>query len=195
MNYNQLLEIIESLKEINPKKANKLAKLVESRLNENDSTAGKMLDQKIYNYVYSVFTDCLDKKDRDEFYSLSLCIMEDCYSIESNAKRNLVISSDGIKEYTVKDEQVEVKSFIPREYKKGFYLEKDATDAEKKFFNNYKYLLDIIGDKMDKKEELITHNYRVKNNNISTQFMESLIDFLQLPRIKDKTIDQDKHTK
>ena len=195
MDYNKLLEIIESLKEINPKKANKLAKLVESRLNENDSTAGKMLDQRIYSYVYNVFADCLDKKDRDEFYSLSLCIIEDCHNIESKTKWNWIISSDGIKEYTVKDEQLEVKSFIPREYKKGFYLEKDATDDEKNFFNHYKCLLDIIGNKMDKKEELITYKYRVKDNNISTQFMESLIDFLQLPRIKDKAIDQDKHTK
>ena len=176
MNYEQLYEIIDQLSVINPWKSKKLEALVKKQVMSKDENEKKQLKRKINNFIYNLFGSCLTRESRNDFFNTSISISEDCY-------------------------EVEVANFIPREYKKGFYVrEREAnTEEEKKqlrrefsFLFRNESLLKNISSLMDHRQELVTYGYEVKNNNIPSFFVEMLINYLGLSRVPQE---ENKHSK
>ncbi len=201
MNYEQLYEIIDQLSVINPWKAKKLEALVKKQVMSKDENEKKQLKRKINNFIYNLFGSCLTRESRNDFFNTSISISEDCYEVEQREKERWFIYNDGARRYILNGDKVEVANFIPREYKKGFYVrEREAnTEEEKKqlrrefsFLFRNESLLKNISSLMDHRQELVTYGYEVKNNNIPSFFVEMLINYLGLSRVPQE---ENKHSK
>ena len=179
----QLFDIINGLEELNPRKAKKLRRLTNELIWEKNPTRRKTLEKKIRDVVYNIYLSCLSKKSRQDIYNTGIIISEECYAVERDAKDGWYIFFDGAKRLQKHGEGVTVSDVVPREYKKGFYLEEDATEKAKKFFKKYRSVLDDISLDMDHKQEMTTYDYQTKTPNIPIPFVERLVDYLGLSRI------------
>lgn len=186
MSYTELFKIIDELSYINPKKARKLSKIVKERITTKDNKKIKELDSKIWRYVHYIFMQSIDKNSRRELYNLTACIMDDILYVEGQSK-GWFISSTGARKYAVADDELVVTNYIPRSYKEGFYLNEDddptVLEENMLFLTKNSALLSTISKQMDRKEEILTNEYRPVNINVTRDFTEELIDYLDLPRI------------
>lgn len=182
---NELLRIIEHLKRMNNIKAIKLAKLVQKYINEDDYIQKIKLRIKINSYVYLIFIELLDNNSKNNIYNLGLDILEDCDNVEKDAGNGWMINTNGAFRYIMKDNEAILVNKIPRSYKSGFYLTDDSGKEAIDFSNKYKSILRIISNKMDRREETITYTKKPKNSKVSIEFLDEVIDYLNLPRINE----------
>ena len=193
MNYELLIDIIDQLSVVNPFKARKLSTLMEKHFAEDDQKKKKELEKKINRAVYSIFGKCINKDDLSDFYNTGSCINEECFNVEQSEEDRWFIFSDGARRYVKSEEGLELANYIPREYKKGFYIQERSASYENndkdillelRFLKRHQIKLDTISRLMDHKEELITNNYRLRNSSVPRDFVEELIDFLGIHRIQ-----------
>lgn len=191
MDMKLLNQILNQLQSISPRKAAKLEKLVSRYQMEQDTTKQKQIGRKIKNMVYNLFTSLLSRKSRNDLYNTSMLVEEDSYSLEQQSHDDWYINYDGAVRVVYEDHKPKVTNFIPREYKKGFYLEipkhASSTDAlrELEFYNRYVDYLNRLSAHMDHKQEIISCGYELKNPNMDKAFPELLIDFLGFKRIQE----------
>lgn len=183
MNYEEIFKIIEQLKKINIIKANRLAKLVQRHMDETDPVKGKNLRIKINSYIYWTLIDLLDNDSRHNIYNLGLDILEDCDSIEKESNNGWIINYKGAFRYIEDNGEVKLVNQIPRSYKNSFHLTKDSGTEGIDFITMYGNLLKMISIRMDRREEYITYAKKAKSKKIPSEFIDELVDYLDLPKI------------
>lgn len=184
MNYDKTIKIIDELKKLNNTKAKKLSKLVQKHMDEKDPVIQKELERKIKHIIYWTFIDLIDSESRVKIYDLGVDILDDCIGIERDANNGWIINPRGASRYTMVNDEVIVSNFIPRTYKNGFNLTNDSGLEGVNFFNRYFNILISVSKKMDEREEAITYSKKPRNKNTSMEFLEELIDYLELPRVQ-----------
>lgn len=182
MDYIQLIGIMEQLKDIDSRKALKLAKLMQKHAEEKNPDKKKNYERKIKNFICNLFFNCLDRDLENELYNLCACINADRYDLEQRDK-SWFVNTEGAKKYTYVDGKFEIIGSIPRYYGEGFVLEEDASAEEKRFFMENHAILSSIARDMDRKEEIVTY-YQPKNDSIPRDFTEGLVDFIGFSRIE-----------
>lgn len=194
MNLIQLNEIIQELREYSPRKSKRLERLAEVIRTETKEEKKKRLEKKIYDYVYQIFLSCLSRKSREDLAYINAIIDDECFQLEYREKNRYHIGFEGVKRKTQTDEKNITKSYIKREYQKGFFINPsvaEKTPEEQKellaqstfYYDNINTLNEISGY-MDHKLELITYEYTLKDSRIKREFTEHLISFLGLSRIE-----------
>lgn len=176
----------------------KLAKMVRKLKAEYDASEDQKrkyeIRREIHKIIYRIFNGCLHKKTREELSNIGCTINEYCYQIEHKENNGWNIGNDAAKRYVPSEGKVVQVASIPREYKKGFYLEESEinTEAEKKnkiiesnFYYQYVDYLNRISDLMDRKSDIITYEYVVADPSVDRTFVELLIDFLGFSRVTD----------
>ncbi len=186
MNYEEIFKIIEQLKKINIIKANRLAKLVQKHMDETDPVKEINLRIKINSYIYWILIDLLDSDSRHNIYNLGLDILEDCNSIEKESNNGWIIGYKGAFRYVLDNGEVKLVNKVPRSYKNSFHLTEESGVEGIDFINMYGGLLNMISIRMDRREEYITYTKKIKNKKVSSEFIEELIDYLNLPRIEEE---------
>lgn len=194
MDLEKLNKIIEDLQSISPLKARRLRKLTDMYQKEQDSEKKNELHIRIYNYVYHVFGSCLTRECRSDLYNTNTVINEESYSIEQRRKTGYRINMDGVERRMLQAGEVVTKSFIGRDYEKGFYMleapeseeDKEEFARQSSFYFEHVAVLNQISDYMDHKLDLVTFQYEIKDDKIPRGFTESIIDFLGLRRIDDQ---------
>ena len=185
-----LVPILESMREIKPRKAKKLEKLIKIYEEATDKEQKKQARRKIYNCIYQIFSNLVSSKTRQQLSDLNSSIGEECYQIEQNEKGAWIIGYEGAIRRERHGDELVVTNVIPREYQKGFYLSEEqqtSTEAKKReinFFKKYRMNLERISSMMDQKMEIHSGDFQLKNDNVDRQFVELLIDFLELKTIE-----------
>lgn len=194
MQIEKVYEVLEELETLHPRKARKLQSLIENYEFEEDEDMKKKRFNRIRNYIYSIFRSCLTRECRKELENISICISEDCYTLEEHVKNGWFIFMDGARRLSSEPNE-KFSHFIPREYKKGFYLNKRdySSETEKQkfidelnFLTQNKIFLEHISDEMDRKQEIVTYDYEVNSPAIPRKFVELLITTLGYRRIEEK---------
>jgi hypothetical protein len=186
MDYIQLIGIMEQLKDIDSRKALKLAKLMQKHDDEKNTDKKKDYERKIKNFICNLFFNCLNRDLRNELSNLCACINADRYELEHREK-SWYVGSEGAKQFRYTDGEFEEISYVPRYYGEGFVLDDNASDEEKRFFMENHAILSSIARDMDRKEEIVTY-YQPKDNRIPRDFTEVLVDYIGFRRIETKEI-------
>ena len=185
-----LVEILEKLKEKYPIKAKKLEKLVKEYEEEPTEEIKQRIGRKIYNYVYQIFSQQLSAKSRQEFSDLTSCIGEDSYQIERRENGEWAIGYSAAVRRVIEGDKVVIKNIIPREYQKGYHLSTKLAESKEErlrevaFLKKYAFQLDRISTMMDKKIEIQSGEYTLKNSSISQEFVDLLVDFLEFRTVE-----------
>ena len=184
-----LYQILEELKKNHKLQAKRLEKLLKEYQSAENEEQKEVIRRKIVNYVYHVFCQQLSPKTRQRLSDLNSSIGEYCYQIEQKEQRQWYIGYDGAFRRGFEGNEIVVKNIIPREYQKGFYLSNELPESkedrikEGTFLKKYRVQLDTISDMMDKKIDIQSGNYELKNDRIDPNFVALLIEFLELRRI------------
>lgn len=193
MNYELLNKIIAELEVVSPFKAKKIERLID----EYDAQPGnapfrKDIEKKIFNTIYATFCSLLSRKSRDELYYVATSISEECYSVERSADNGWYINNGGAGRYVIENGETITKCYIPRKYKKGFIVsDKPAESVEERkeqltamdFYNTYASRLENIASLMDRKQEIISFDYQTKNEKVSRDLMDIMIEYLHFMKL------------
>ena len=194
MKIENVYAVLDELEILHPRKAKRLHTLIENYELEEDEDKKKKRWNRIRNYIYGIFRSCLTRECRKELENTSILISEESYTLEEQVKNGWLIFTDGARRLSSEPNET-YSNFIPREYKKGFYLQKHdySNENEKqkfldelKFLTNNKIMLGYLSDLMDRKQEIITYDFEVNNEAIPRKFVELLITTLGYVRIPNK---------
>lgn len=200
MDFNLLESVIRVLQSSSPLKARKLIKLLNAYKATDDLEEKQELKRKIRNFVYVIFYSCLSKRCREELSTICCTINEECYRIERCAD-SWYVNEDGARRYQLEGEKFVETAFVPREYKKGYYLRDmntaDLSEAERKekiregnFYYTYAKDLGSISDLMDRKLEIVSYGYELKSPDVDRRFVELLMSCLKIRRLTDKELEE-----
>lgn len=184
MDIYSLVCIIEQLKEIDKRKAVKLSKLFDKYLNEKSDIRKKEIGRNIRNFIFHIFLGCLDKKTKDELYNLCMSVTAEMCDL-TEAEKSWYVNAEGATQFKGNNGKYEIVGSIPRTYGKGFVLDENANDEEKRFYSHNRGMLSYIASQLDRKEEIVT-NYVPKDERIPREFTELLVDYIGLSRIDSK---------
>ena len=191
MNYENLNQIVETLEELSPRRAKKLKDLLKRFYEETDPVKLDELYQNVWNYLYNIFLSCLSKESKNSLVGAIVGINEMCYYLEQKAKDGWTVNSTGAYRVETVNDDVKIVGVIPREYGKGFFLKERIPETEKErtyalkeldFYTNYEMQLAVLGGEMDFKETFLTHGYQIRSSRIPKEFVELLINTLNLNR-------------
>ena len=193
--------IIEMLEELDPRKAKKLRELDLQELGETNPQRKNELHQKKWDYMFFILKSCLSKDSKNELLNLSVGINELCYMLEQQAKDGWVIYNHGAVRVQKGTDGISFVGHIPRRYQEGFVLEERHPQTEEEriiaekeldFYTKHSYQLDLISSEIDRKQELLTYGYQVKDQRTPRALVELLIQELGLPKIPPQDSDSKK---
>ena len=189
MDINLLHTIIKDLETASPRFAKKMNQLLVSYQESRNETKKRKIEKMIRDTLYGFFVKSLTKESRYDIYDLGIAIGEECFGIEYHAANHWHVGYSGAVRVAKQDGEVVVKNYIPRDYKKGYYLETPENmyivdkAKEIEFFTEFAGTLERVSEWMDKRQEVISGGYQLKSKKVSRELAENMITFLGLPRV------------
>ena len=189
MNTDLLVKIINDLYLIDPRRSKKLQDMFLLYYQETDDYKKHVIKTRINQFVSSILFRLLSKESRLNIFDLGVEINERSSKLEKEAGDNWHIGYYGAVRLLRKENEVVITNFIPRSHGTGFYLDPDKNmpaselERESKFYKDNSFTLSIIATLMDKREDYTSSKFELKNNRVSREFVETLIEFLGLPKI------------
>ena len=183
MNYTELIDIIERLKTVEPKKAKKLAKQLYKCLCETDTVKLHQAEKRLNESVFYVFISLIDEKSAYTILHLGLGIKEQEHLIEQETGNGWKVYQDGCYKYGKVNDEVKVVGEIPRYYQAGYVVPVDATDDVRVFYEENKDKLKILSEDIDRHQKCLTFDYKVRDLSVPRDLTEQMIDYLGLSRV------------
>ncbi|MBP5679256.1 MAG: hypothetical protein J6X28_05495 [Bacilli bacterium] len=190
MNMGLLKEIVEEYKKTNPKKGKKLEKLVLRYEHEKDECKKDELKKVIRGFLHVIFSKSIDNESQFIMDYVSQYINEGCHQIERKAGDGWNVSYTGAVRMMVENGKLIITNYIPREYKKGFYLDTpsklpvEAKKREAEFYMDHDFYLGQVSKDMDSYQTVVSGGY-TPNPGVEREFLEKILTCINAPRIKE----------
>lgn len=182
MDYDKTLAIVGEMAAYHPKKAKKISLLLNYWLDATEEEK-KALEKEIRDLIVDDFHRSLDRTSRTEYVNCNVNVHEFSYTAEHNVP-GWDITTWGANRIAIANGEVKVLETIPRIYKKGYVLPKDASEEAISFSKVNSTQLSSIADYMDRREDIITFKYKPADG-INKRYIEHLIDYLGYRRAGD----------
>ena len=126
MDYDKTLAIVGEMAAYHPKKAKKISLLLNYWLDATEEEK-KALEKEIRDLIVDDFHRSLDRTSRTEYVNCNVNVHEFSYTAEHNVP-GWDITTWGANRLAIENGEVKVLETIPRIYKKGYVLPKDASE-------------------------------------------------------------------